>query len=348
MRVAGTDPGTSSLDLLVLDDGAVADQHRIPAAELRADPAATVRWLEAHGPFDLIAGPSGYGLPLSRAQNCTDRDLAQMALVRPDERGRNQGVQGFLSLLRTLRASALPVVFLPGVIHLPTVPAHRKFNRIDLGTADKLCVAALAATHTESALVVELGSAFTACLVLQGGQVVDGVGGTSGSVGWQSGGAWDGEAAYLLGPLAKADLFAGGVLDVADAEAGRLWYRESLLRAVAGLWAVTPCERVVLSGRLLDAEPALADEIAADLSRFGAVERLASLPGAWVKHAAQGAALIADGLAGGRFAPLVERLRLREASGTVLDWLVHPRAAELRAAFLPEGPDTCPYPPGRG
>src|SRR2546430_11580583 len=36
---------SSSLDLLVLEDGAVADQHRIPAAELRTDPAAAVRWL---------------------------------------------------------------------------------------------------------------------------------------------------------------------------------------------------------------------------------------------------------------------------------------------------------------
>src|SRR5262245_17566340 len=166
MRVAGTDPGTSSLDLLVLHDGAVADQHRIPAAELRADSTAAVRWLEARGPFDFVAGPSGYGLPLVRARDCTDRELALMTLVRPDERGRDQGVLGFRALLRTFQASALPVVFLPGVIHLPTVPAHRKFNRIDLGTADKLCVAALAASHSESAIVIELGSAFTACVVL--------------------------------------------------------------------------------------------------------------------------------------------------------------------------------------
>jgi predicted butyrate kinase (DUF1464 family) len=43
--------------------------------------------------------------------------------------------------------------------------------------------------------------------------------------------------------------------------------------------------------------------------------------GAGAKTAAQGAAVLADGLAGGRYAPLVERLRLREASGTALDHL---------------------------
>ena len=45
--------------------------------------------------------------------------------------------------------------------------------------------------------------------------------------------------------------------------------------------------------------------------------------------------MIADGLAGGRHASLVERLRLREAAGTVLDWLHHPRAADVRALFTP-------------
>ena len=39
------------------------------------------------------------------------------------------------------------------------------------------------------------------------------------------------------------------------------------------------------------------------------------------KAAAHGAAVLADGLAGGRYAPLVDRLRLRDASGTALDHL---------------------------
>ena len=333
LRVAGTDPGTSSLDLLVLDDGAVRDQVRFAPDDLRADPEAPVRWLAERGPFDLVAGPSGYGLPLRRAADCTDRDLALLSLVRPDDRGR-AGVLGFAAVVRAFRASALPVVFLPGVIHLPTVPAHRKINRIDLGTPDKLGVAALALAQGLEGCVVELGTAFTSCLVLDGGRVVDGLGGSSGPCGWASPGAWDGEAAYLLSPLAKRDLFAGGAGAVTDPAAGQPWFRESLVKAVAGLSAVTPFDRIVLSGRLLEAEPALAKTAVQDLARLGRVELLASLPGAWVKHAAQGSAVLADGLAGGRHAALVERLALREASGTVLDWLRHPRADEVRAAFL--------------
>jgi predicted butyrate kinase (DUF1464 family) len=50
------------------------------------------------------------------------------------------------------------------------------------------------------------------------------------------------------------------------------------------------------------------------------------------KHAAQGAALMADGLAGGEMAPIVERLGIRDAEGTVLDHLsvITPEAARRR------------------
>jgi predicted butyrate kinase (DUF1464 family) len=337
LRVAGTDPGTSSLDVLVLEDGAVRDQARFLPEELQADATLPVRWLDERGPFDLITGPSGYGLPLVAARDCDDRDLALMTLLRPDDQGGGrQGVLGFTAVVRALRVSALPVVFLPGVIQLPSIPAYRKINRIDLGTADKLCVAVLAIDRVGAGAafcVMELGSAFTACLVVREGKVVDGLGGSSGPPGWRSGGAWDGEAAYLLSPLAKQDLFTGGVQSIGVDEGARLLFRESLLKAVAGLQAVTAFEQVVLSGRLLELEPAFVEQVTDDLSKLGSVTRLESLPGAWVKQAAQGAALTADGLAGGSRAALVEGIGLRAASGSVLDWLRYPRAHETRSVF---------------
>jgi predicted butyrate kinase (DUF1464 family) len=343
-RVAGCDPGTSSLDILVLQDGRVADQCRFSPEELHRDVSLPVEWLRRRGSFDSIAGPSGYGLPLKPVRECSERDLDLLALVRPDERGQGQGVLRFTALVRTLRDSGLPVVFLPGVIHLPTVPAHRKVNRIDLGTADKLCVTALA-LHQQAGrrggdfsacdfCVVELGSAFTACVVVQQGRVVDGLGGTSGPIGWASAGAWDGEVAYLLSPLAKGDLFRGGVESLPDTAAAHTLFRESLLKAVAGLQAVTPFETVVLSGRLLESQPGLCVQVEADLTRLVRVSRLESLPGAWVKHAAQGAALVADGLTGGTGAALVEHLAIRQAHGTILDGIGHPRLAEGKGFFV--------------
>jgi predicted butyrate kinase (DUF1464 family) len=337
-RVAGTDPGTSSLDVLVLEDGAVRDQCRFLPDQLQTDPALPVQWLMERGPFDLIAGPSGYGLPVKNLRDCDERDLELMRLVRPDERGQGQGVVKFSAVLRALRDAPLPVTTVPGVIHLPTIPDYRKINRIDIGTSDKLCVAALAVALLDPAgidsfCLAELGSAFTACLVVAQGRVVDGLGGTSGPVGWQSGGAWDGEMAYLLSPLRKGDLFAGGVQDYGDQWAARQRFREALVKAVAGLQAVTPFRRVVLSGRLLETEAEWSAEVSNDLGRLAEVRRLSSLPEAWVKHAAQGAAVVADGLAGGRYASLVQRMDIKQASGTVLDWLEHPRADAVRDAF---------------
>jgi predicted butyrate kinase (DUF1464 family) len=300
--------------------------------------------LAERGPFDLVAGPSGYGLPLIRAIDCGERERLLMNLVRPDERGRAGGVAGFRALLEGFCRSGLPVVFLPGVIHLPSVPVHRKNNRIDLGTADKLCVAALAlaqrcarrpcAYQDYRGCVVELGSVFTACLVLEQGRVVDAVGGTSGPCGWGGGGAWDGEVAYLFGPLGKRDLFAGEASALPEREQAEMALREGLVKAVAGLRACTEFTEIVLSGRLLETEPEMAGRIEQDLARLAPVARLEALPGAWVKHAAQGAAVLADGLAGGTWAPLVEQLELRQAQGTALSWLNHPRADEVRRRFF--------------
>jgi predicted butyrate kinase (DUF1464 family) len=220
------------------------------------------------------------------------------------------------------------MVFLPGVIHLPTVPAQRKWNRIDMGTADKLAVAALAIAQSNadsSFCLVELGSAFTAALAVQQGRIVDGMGGTSGPIGWRSGGGWDGELAYLLSPLTKGDLFLGGVESVANREERIIGIVENVRKAIAALNIVTPFDEVILSGRLLETEPELADRLDG--------RRLTPLPGAWVKEAAQGAAVIADGLCGGRFTAVVERLQLRDASGTVLDHILGKQGERVRRMF---------------
>ena len=50
------------------------------------------------------------------------------------------------------------------------------------------------------------------------------------------------------------------------------------------------------------------------------------------KQAAQGAALLADGLAGGKSAALVDAMGIREARGTVLDhlYVISPAQARVR------------------
>src|SRR2546430_15936520 len=135
-RVIGIDPGTVSIDLCGLDDGRLFLDRSWPTAEALADPARFVAELEAAGPLDLVAGPSGYGLPLTRVQDATEEDLRLAFLAAPGEPG---GIGGLRGLARALARPAVPVGLTPGVVHLPTVPAHRTANRADMGTAAEAC-----------------------------------------------------------------------------------------------------------------------------------------------------------------------------------------------------------------
>src|SRR5438034_4821582 len=143
-RVIGIDPGTVSIDLCGLDDGRVFLDRSWPTGEALTDPARFVAQLEAAGPLDLVAGPSGYGLPLTRVQDATEEDLRLAFLAAPGGTG---GIGGLRNLVRALARSNLPVVLTPGVVHLPSVPAHRKVNRVDMGTAEKVCAVALAVSE---------------------------------------------------------------------------------------------------------------------------------------------------------------------------------------------------------
>jgi len=281
-------------------------------------------------PVDLIVGPSGYGLPLVPGLEITEDDVRLAVLTESGDTG---GLGGLSSLIRALAASRLPVVFTPGVVHLPSVPAYRKHNRVDMGTADKVCAVALAideqrrrrrcAPGDVSLILLELGGAFTAAVAVDRGRIVDGVGGSSGPIGRRAAGAWDGEVAYLAEHVTKAMLFQGGTdNDVA--------YVESGLKAIAALMVSVPAPaEIVLSGRFAHE---YVDAFAARVSRpVRVIEGFASV----AKHAAQGAALIADGLAGGSARAMVDTLGLRDARGSALDYLtVIPRDAARRRLGL--------------
>src|SRR5439155_388423 len=101
-RVIGIDPGTVSIDLCGLDDGRLFLERSWPTAEALADPARLVGQLEAAGPLDLVAGPSGYGLPLTRVQDATEEDLLLAFLAAPGETG---GIGGLRGLVRALARS---------------------------------------------------------------------------------------------------------------------------------------------------------------------------------------------------------------------------------------------------
>jgi predicted butyrate kinase (DUF1464 family) len=344
--VIGIDPGTVSVDLCGLDDGRVFLDVTIPTRDALASPSRLTELLAAHAPLDLVVGPSGYGLPLTAARDVTDADL-RLAFLAAE--GESDGIGGLRALVRALGRVATSVLLTPGVVHLATVPAHRKVNRVDMGTADKVCAVALAirergerrrcSEQDVSFVLLELGGAFSAAIAVDGGRIVDGVGGSSGPLGMRAAGALDGEVAYLAGSIGKGLVFSGGAsavagrsgataedLSLSQSPAARVaWeaYIESAAKAVAALAVAVPqAHEVVLSGR--NARSArVRDELAHRLR--GVVDGVSvhSLHGFAVSssQAAQGAALIADGLSGGAAKTLVDRMDLRGASGTVLDHL---------------------------
>lgn len=354
-RVIGIDPGTVSIDVCGLDEGRVFLDRSLPTAAALADPSTILALIDSARPLDLIAGPSGYGLPVVSARDLTDDQLRLASLAARGERG---GIGGLNALIRTLARQDVPVVLTPGVIHLPSVPTHRKVNRVDMGTADKVCAAALAVweqaarrgcpEQETSFILLELGGAFTAAVAVDGGAIVDGIGGSSGPLGVRASGALDAEVAFLAGRIGKELVFRGGAATIAgmpDATletiaatptpAARLaWqaYLESAVKAVAMLLVSVPRPaEIILSGRLA--------RVAAIRDTF--VERLAEVTTASVQQlvgfaataaqAAQGAALLAYGLAGGATMGLVKTLRIREASGTVLDHLFVISPADAKA-----------------
>jgi predicted butyrate kinase (DUF1464 family) len=322
-RVAGVDPGTVSFDVCVLDDGDVILERTFSTEDVGADPALLVETLTALGPLDLVLGPAGYGLPLVAAEQVGERELELMILVRADEPHGRVGVGGMRGIVRALIAARLPLVFGPGAIHLPTIPAYRKWNRIDLGTADKVASAALCIADQSrrlgidfaetSFVMLELGGAFSAALAVDGGRIVDGLGGSSGPIGARACGALDAEVAYLLGgALSKRTVFSGGALEPTPSQEGWLALEEGAAKAALALTASAPAPREILvTGRNA---PGVLDALGTRLAPVAPVRSVA-------KAAAHGAAVLADGLAGGRHAALVERMGVRDASGSALDHL---------------------------
>ena len=158
------------------------------------------------------------------------------------------------------------------------MPAHRKVNRVDMGTADKVCAVALAiheqaerhgcSERDVSFILLELGGAFTAAIAVERGRIVDGVGGTSGPLGLRGAGALDGEVAFLAGPDLEAPAVhgrrrrnrrptrgcsRGDRQSLIRPRAQLAWdaYLESAVKAVAALAVSAPEAReVMLSGRL--------------------------------------------------------------------------------------------------
>ncbi|MFQ5762158.1 MAG: DUF1464 family protein [Candidatus Bathyarchaeia archaeon] len=345
----GIDPGTKSFDVCGMDDGKVFLDKSLSTREVSRRPEVLTQTLKLAGPLDCIVGPSGYGLPPKIIAQLTGAEERLTRLVRPDdEEMKKRSPIALGKVIKHLRATTLPVYLIPGVKHLPTVPPHRKVNRIDMGTPDKVCSVALA-IHDEarrlgvqysetSFILVEVGWGFTAVLGVEHGTIVDGIGGAEGAMGFQSFGGLDAEVAYLLGGFSKRTLYKGGVVSVAGLKRPSVnklvkglashercrWAWDAWLEAtakdVAAIALSTPHAReVLLSGRM-KRNPHVSRELTKKLAQFGTVTVVQGFA-THAKEAAQGACLLANGFVGGKYKPLLDILQLKKAENVLLDYI---------------------------
>ncbi len=364
MRALGVDPGTKSFDLVVVEEGRVVWEESIETGEVARDPGVLVDSILS-ADADVVAGPSGYGVPVTWNRDIVDaRRFAVEVLLLSTEmeieegvREGDPGIMVYAALARVVEAlwrGRVEAVYIPSVVLLPTVPARRKVNRVDMGTADKLSVAVLATrlarrVGVRSFAVAELGYGYNAVIGVENGRIVDGLGGTVLGPGLLTIGPVDGEIAALAGGWGRRHVFRGGAFEACGTlNPEEAWEKyvegeepcasamgavlEAVARGIVSICEVSlgGVRRVYVSGRLTGL-PSLIDELKKLLPEGYLVEPLGLLEGAAKsKHAAQGYALVAEGLAGGSSKRLIEDLGIPSARGTVLDHVLHPALAPVR------------------
>ncbi|MEM1610486.1 MAG: DUF1464 family protein [Sulfolobales archaeon] len=331
LRVLAIDPGTISTGVIVVSGDTLEEYYEIPSSVLSSDPEELFRDIERHKP-DIVVAPSGYGLPPIDIRKLSIGERLSALMISEDDPGIFE-LKYISYFLKNIDRLGMPVIGIPGVINLASIPISRKINRFDLGTADKVAVTVLASIiHSDgdperlsksSFIVLELG-AFTAGIAVRDGRIVDGVGGTLFPIGIISSGGWDGEIAVMLGRrIYKRDLFRGGLRDICgeiDIEVirskcpdGYERYLEDIAKTIAMLstsilrgrssrsWGDI---KVYISGR--GAVKTLINDL---LSEYGLyIEILRSYYGDKVKRAAEGAALYGLAWAGYKDRRLLEVL----------------------------------------
>lgn len=359
VKAVGIDPGTNSYGIIGLKDENVILDTSIPTKNVVNNPELVLDVLKSIGKIDMLVAPSGMGLPLVKIEDLNDHYLFEMTLEKKIE-GK---ITAISKVAKLLKKSGYKGFFIPGVKHLTTVPDYRKVNKIDLGTADKVCSAILGIYdqsqelsipyNETSFILIEMGSGFNAVLGIENGQIVDGIGGTTGGIGFLSCGALDGELAYLLGDFKKRLLYQGGAAYVAGYkelsfeefiilsnrdEKFKIAYNafiEGIIKSVAAIsYSVESPQEILLSGKLSQYND-LNNKLSNKISKIAPIRKIKGLKTAKIaKEAAQGAAIIADGLAGGNFKDLLEVSKIKDSKGSNLDYIYLKELEEIKKEYL--------------
>ena len=142
-RVIGIDPGSKSWDFFGIEFELKSEKiildTSIPSKDLVQNPKKAINVIKSLENLDLIVAPSGFGLPLKKVEDLTEKDVF-FTLLKFEKREKDKLI-GLGEIIRLIKSEGIPGIIVPGVKHLPTIPRYRKINKIDMGTADKLCTA---------------------------------------------------------------------------------------------------------------------------------------------------------------------------------------------------------------
>ncbi len=368
VRAIGIDPGTKSFDVCGIDNGKVFYEEVLDTSELVEDPSRLIRSIEREMPVDIIAGPSGYGVGLTHlddlpADILKDWYLTYILLLKREDlekalSRRDPGIMVYSTMIQNaleMKRRRWPVCYIPGVINLSTVPEWRKANCLDLGTVDKLCSCILGihdqsvkmniSPRNTSFVLIEMGYGYNSILAVENGKIIDGLGGTTNGMGFLTAGKLDLELVQLVGRWEKADVFTGGAATLSGKDSPNELIRsddekteialnalkEGVKKGVASvLTTMSEPREILISGRLTRIKE-VKDELRHMLNEFATVRPLNPLQGAKkVKEAAQGYAMVAEGLYGGEFSEIVDCTKIRDAEGTALDHIYHPKGRTIK------------------
>ncbi|MDP8227143.1 MAG: DUF1464 family protein [Candidatus Celaenobacter polaris] len=325
MRVVGIDPGTYSFNLFGMEnDKKIIVDKSIKSEDIFRNPHLLIDELELLMPLDMIVGPSGYGIPTKSIKDMTEDDIGRMIPLNTKV-AVNEGIK---NILVEMKQRKMPVYFTPGVIHLTTVLSYRKWNKFDMGTADKVCCVALGIKdqserlnipfNKTSFIYAEIGYGFTVVIAVENGRIIDGIGGTNGSLGFLGGGGMDVEIAIRLKPpLTQEIVFQGGIKDfvgidiepkdLINFKEATLLLGESVEKDVASiLVSMHNTKEMILSGRLT-AHDFIKAELTRRLNKYAPVVKVNKLSEI-AKEAACGAYIIGEGMLGGKYHRIVENM----------------------------------------
>ncbi|MHA1883774.1 MAG: DUF1464 family protein [Promethearchaeota archaeon] len=346
LSVLGVDPGSKSWDFFALNGDEIILDTSIPSKELIQEPQKAIDIIRTLEKLDLMVAPSGFGLPLKEVEDLTENDIF-FTLLKFEQEDQKK-LLGLGEILRLIKREPIKAVIVPGVKHLPTVPDYRKINKIDMGTADKLCTSVVGIrdqTETyqiepeeSNFIMVEIGYGFTAVLAIENGQIIDGIGGSN-IMGFRACGSLDGELAYLIKEIHKKNIYKGGVASIAgfsdlslkeitllaekdeQVKTALKAYISSVMKAVFGISSSfskrDKIKEILLAGRGADLRY-INNWIEKELNDVAPV-RIMKTYSQIAKRAAQGATFIANGLLEGKFKHIINTMKLKEASGSILD-----------------------------